>query len=75
MNRRMDALADIASMDREKLYPHCLRATAATFYAFRGLNVVPLQSLMGWADMATAQKYIRLSGGATAQALNAVHGD
>lgn len=75
MNRRMDTLAEAAGMDRGKLYPHALRATAATYHAFRGLSVVPLQSLMGWADMATAQKYIRLSGGATAQALNDVHAD
>lgn len=75
MNRRMNALADAAGMKREKLYPHCLRATAATHHAYRGLSVVPLQALMGWADLATARKYIRISGGATSKALNEVHGD
>jgi hypothetical protein len=30
---------------------------------------VPLQALMGWSDLATAQKYIRISGTATADAL------
>lgn len=75
MNRRMDQLANAAGMDEDTIYPHALRATAATFHAFRGLPVAPLQALMGWADMATARKYIRLSGGATADALNDVHGD
>lgn len=75
MNRRMDELADAAGMPQDELYPHCLRATAATYHAFRGLSVAPLQALMGWADMATAKKYIRLSGGATAKALNDVHAD
>jgi integrase len=73
LNRRMDWLAEAAGIERYRLYPHCLRATAATFHAYRGLSVVPLQSLMGWADMATARKYIRISGGATARALNDAH--
>ncbi len=75
MNRRMDELANAAGLPKDELYPHCLRATAGTFHAFRGLSIAPLQALMGWADMATARKYIRLSGGATAKALNDVHGD
>lgn len=75
LNRRMDQLAEAAGMRSDEIYPHCLRATAATFHAYRGLSPVPLQSLFGWTDMSTAQKYIRLSGGATAKALNEVHDD
>jgi integrase len=44
MNRRMDQFADAAGIDREKIYPRCLRATAATYHAYRGLAVVPLQA-------------------------------
>lgn len=49
--------------------PHCLRATAANPHAYKGVAPVPLQALMGWSDLATAQKYIRISGTATADAL------
>jgi len=75
MNRRMDELANAAGMDEDELYPHCLRATSATFHSFRGLTAVPLMSLHGWSSIETAKKYIRLSGGATSKALNEVHGD
>lgn len=75
MNVRMNELAEAAGMNQDNLYPHCLRATAATYHAFRGLSVAPLQAMMGWSDIATARKYLRLSGGATAEALNDVHGD
>jgi len=36
------------------------------------LNVPALQAMMGWAKIETAEKYIRLSGGRTKQALNEV---
>lgn len=75
INRRVDRLADAAGIPRDSIYPHALRATAATFHAYRGLRPTPLQSLMGWRQLSTAQKYIRLSGGATAEALRDVHGD
>jgi site-specific recombinase XerD len=57
----------------KRVYPHALRATAATFHAYRGLDPVPLQALIGWSCLSTAQKYIRLSGGTTAKALNDIH--
>ena len=41
-------------------------------HAYRGLNVPALQAMMGWAKIETAEKYIRLSGGRTKQALNEV---
>jgi site-specific recombinase XerD len=55
------------------IYPHCLRATAASYHAYRGVAPVPLQALMGWSDLATAQKYIRISGTATARAVRNIH--
>lgn len=75
INRRMDAVAEAAGIDKDSIYPHCLRATAATWHAYRGLPTTPLQSLFGWNQISTASKYIRLSGGATQKALKDVHND
>lgn len=75
VNRRIDRLAEAAGMDAERLYPHALRATASTYHAYEGVASAPLQSLMGWCDIKTGQKYIRLSGGATKKALTSAHGD
>ena len=73
INRRVDRVAEAAGIDPSSVYPHALRATAASFHAYRGLTAVPLQSMMGWRQLSTAQKYIRKSGGATAKALRDVH--
>lgn len=72
VNRRMQAAANEAGLAGH-VYPHCLRATAASYHAYKGVAPVPLQALMGWSDLATAQKYIRISGTATADALRRVH--
>lgn len=61
-------------MPEDKCYPHSLRATAASFHAYKGVPSAALQDLFGWAQLSTAQKYLRLSGGATANALRDVHG-
>jgi integrase len=75
INRRVDRVCQAADVSPMKVYPHALRATAATHHAYRGLRTVPLQSMMGWERIDTAQKYVRLSGGATAEALEQVHGE
>lgn len=72
VNRRVKEAAEQAGLSG-RVYPHCLRATAASFHAYRGLAPVPLQALMGWSDLSTAQKYIRLSGTATARAIRSTH--
>jgi integrase len=72
INRRVQAAAEEADFSG-RLYPHCLRATAASYHAYKGVVPVPLQALMGWSDPATAQKYIRISGTATADALRRAH--
>jgi site-specific recombinase XerD len=72
VNRRVTAAAEHADIDG-RVYPHCLRATAASYHAYQGVAPVPLQVLMGWSDLATAQKYIRISGTATANALRQAH--
>lgn len=73
LSRRIDAAAEAAGIGAEHLYPHALRATAASYHAYRGLQVAPLKALMGWENLDVAEKYIRLSGGATARALKEVH--
>ena len=75
VNRRVTKVAQKAGVPTEEVYPHCLRATAGTFHAYRGLSTLALQSLMGWARIDTARKYLRVSGGATAKALDDVYGD
>ena len=73
INRRVDRLLDAAELPKDTTYPHALRASAATWHSYRGLSAPALQSLFGWANLDTAQKYIRLSGGATADALRDTH--
>jgi integrase len=74
VNRRIqDAAEAAAEVDPDGIYPHCLRAAAAEYHAARGLDVLPLQALMGWSDISTAQRYVALSGEHTARALHLVH--
>jgi integrase len=73
ISRRVNALAETAdNVDPGSTYPHCLRATAASHWAARGLNAVALKSMMGWSDFSVALKYIEESGARTAQALDAI---
>ncbi|WP_306060403.1 site-specific integrase [Natronococcus wangiae] len=72
INRRVKEAAEYTDL-QGRVYPHCLRATAASYHAYQGVAPVPLQALMGWSDLATAQKYIRISGTATADALRQAH--
>lgn len=74
VNRRVTRAAEAAGHENKRIYPHCLRATAATKLAYKGVPAVALQSLFGWAQLSTAQKYVRVSGGATQDALNEVFG-
>lgn len=75
INRRVDRVLEAAGYPEDKCYPHSLRATAASHHAYRGLPAAALQSLFGWSNLQTAQKYLRLSGGATAKALEDAHAD
>ncbi|MFC6720226.1 tyrosine-type recombinase/integrase [Natrialbaceae archaeon GCM10025896] len=71
VNRRVTVAAEPANIDA-RVYLHCLRATAASYRAYQGVAPVPLQALIGWSDLATAQKYIRISERATTDALRQV---
>lgn len=73
INRRVDDALLEAGMPKDRTYPHALRATAASWHAYRGVPAVALQSLFGWRQIETATKYIRMSGSATAKALEEAH--
>jgi len=74
ITRRVKKAAEYSRIeDKSRIYPHGLRATAASYHAARGLDVLPLQSLMGWAQVSTAHNYVQASGENTRRALNSVH--
>jgi len=74
INRRIDKLCkQVKELDKNEIYPHCLRATAATHHAGNGLDTISLQSLMGWANISTSRSYIKHSGQKTQSALNQIH--
>jgi integrase len=58
LNRRIDEVADAAGIE-DNVYPHALRATAASYHAAREVSAHSLMSIMGWADIGTARSYIR----------------
>lgn len=41
------------------LYPHALRATAATLWAFKGMNATALKTIMGWSSIEIADIYVK----------------
>jgi integrase len=70
INRRVERAAEAApELDAADVYPHALRASAASLYAGRGLDIFALQSMFGWADLSTPMKYIRANGDHTARKL------
>lgn len=67
INRRVDEIAERAGIRR--VYPHCLRATAATCHARREISPYSLMSVMGWKSMETAKVYISASDESAAREL------
>lgn len=73
LNRRVKKAAEHADeLDPSNVYPHCLRATAATMLASKGFEVIPMKSMMGWSKFDTAQSYIAESGENTQRALHSL---
>lgn len=72
VNRRVEAAMEESDID-EKIYPHSLRATAATLHASRGVSPYSLMSLMGWVDMETARTYVASSDESAARELRSKH--
>lgn len=58
VNRRIDRIAEVADIDT-RVYPHCLRATAASHFSKRDVSAYSLMSILGWNDISTARSYIR----------------
>lgn len=56
-------LADRAGLF-QRVFPHALRATAATQFASMGFNELQLCRAMGWSDLRSATPYIRTSSAA-----------
>jgi len=46
---------------KDTIYPHALRATAATFLASKGMDAQALAYVLGWSNIAIAQHYITLA--------------
>jgi integrase len=67
------AAAEAPDVDTDKVRPHGLRATAASYHAAQGLETLALQSLFGWSQLSTAEKYITSSDEQTRRAVEAVH--
>lgn len=45
-----------------RVYPHSLRATAATKFAENDMNAQALREIMGWKNLETAKRYIKSTG-------------
>jgi len=74
VGRRVDRAATLApELEPDDVYPHALRSTAATYQVSRGLEAHPLCSMMGWANLSTAEVYIARSDENTRRAVRAVH--
>jgi integrase len=74
ISRRIKTAAKYASgLEADDVYPHCLRATAATYQVSRGLGAHALTSMLGWSNLATAQVYISNSDENTRRAVRAAH--
>ena len=59
---------------KSRVYPHSLRATAATNLAYKVTNPQVLCDLFGWGQLAIAQYYIRRAGGMAEEELERAFG-
>lgn len=57
--KHISAIAKKTTITKE-VYPHSLRATAATFWASMGVPAPILQSIMGWENIETANEYVEV---------------
>jgi len=58
VHRRLDKVVEMSNIEKN-IYPHALRATAASHQASRDISIYSLMSFMGWTDPATARVYIQ----------------
>jgi len=63
VNRRLKKIAEIVGEpETHRMYPHMLRATAATHLAHSGFLPYALDVQFGWSDENTKTKYVRATG-------------
>jgi len=72
LNRRVQKAAEESTLQK-RIYPHALRATAATTHASRDVSPYALMSVMGWRDMDTARKYVAASDESAARDIRHKH--
>lgn len=72
VNRRIDRAAEAAGIT-DRVYPHALRATSASFHASRDVSPYSLMAIMGWNDIQTARSYIRASEATAAKEIRSKH--
>lgn len=72
LNRRINRLADLSDVDT-RVYPHALRATAASYHAARDISIHSLMSIMGWSDPSTARAYVAANDDQAAREIRSKH--
>jgi len=72
VNRRINRVADRSPVD-SRVYPHALRATAASYHASRDISIHALMSIMGWADPGTARAYVTSNANQAAREIRSKH--
>lgn len=60
VNRRVSEAKEASDLDA-RVYPHSLRATAASSMAVHDVSAYGLMGMFGWADLETARSYIKAS--------------
>jgi hypothetical protein len=74
-SRRVKLAAELTDgIDATRVYPHMLRATAATHLAWSDARGVTLDTVFGWANPETRTEYIRRTGYLARQDIDALLG-
>jgi integrase len=72
VNRRINRVAERSDVDG-RVYPHALRATAASYHASRDISIHSLMSMLGWSDPSTARTYVTGSADSAAREVRSKH--
>lgn len=72
VNRRINRVAERSNVET-RVYPHALRATAASYHASRDISIHSLMSIMGWADPGTARAYVTANEDQAAREIRSKH--
>jgi len=72
VNRRINRVAELSDVGG-RVYPHALRATAASYHASRDISIHALMSMLGWSDPGTARVYITGNSDSAAREVRSKH--